>query len=54
MISRMESQKILIETRDENIDIEPLPSVLRSFLRGLVHLQIAPKKDKFECSHILR
>jgi hypothetical protein len=48
MISGMESQKIFVETRDENIDIEPIPSVLRSSLRGLIPLQIAPKKDKFE------
>jgi hypothetical protein len=54
MISRMESQKILVETGDENIDIEPIPSVLRSSLRGLVPLQIAPKKDKFEGVQLLR
>jgi hypothetical protein len=54
MISRTESQKILVETRDENIDIEPIPSVLKSSLRGLARLQIAPKKDKFEGVHILR
>jgi hypothetical protein len=54
MISRTESQKILVEKLDENIDIEPIPSVLRSSLRGLVPLQIAPKKDKFEGVHILR
>jgi hypothetical protein len=54
MIWRMESQKIFVETRDETIDIEPIPSVLRSSLRGLVPLQIALKKDKFEGVHILR
>jgi hypothetical protein len=54
MISRRESQKIFVETWDENIDIEPIPSILRSFPRGLVRLQIAPKKDKFEGVHILR
>jgi hypothetical protein len=46
MISRTESQKILVETSDENIDIEPLPFVLRSSLRSLVPLQIAPKKGQ--------
>jgi hypothetical protein len=54
MISRTESQKIFVETRDENIDIEPVPSVLRSSLRSLVLLQIATKKDKFEWIHVLR
>jgi hypothetical protein len=50
----MESQKILVETRDETIDMEPIQSVLRSSLRGLVLLQIVLKKDKFEWIHILR
>jgi hypothetical protein len=54
MISRTESQKILVETLDENIHIEPIPSALRPSLRGLVPLQIAPKKNKFEGVHILR
>jgi hypothetical protein len=54
MISGTESQKIFVETWDENIDIEPIPSVLRSSLRGVVPSQIASKKDKFEWIHILR
>ncbi len=54
MISRTGSQKIFVETRDENIDIEPIPSVLRSSIRGLVRVQIVRQKDKFECIHILR
>jgi hypothetical protein len=54
MISRTESQKIFVETRYENIDIEPIPSVLRSSLRGLVPSQRAPKKDEFEGVLILR
>jgi hypothetical protein len=41
MISRMESQKTFVETRDENIDIEPILFGLRSSLRRLVCLQIA-------------
>jgi hypothetical protein len=28
MISRMVNQKMIVETRDENIEIEPIPSVL--------------------------
>jgi hypothetical protein len=54
MISTTESDKISVETGDENIEIEPIPSVVRSSLRSLVPLQIAPKKDKFEGVHILR
>jgi hypothetical protein len=53
MISRTESQKVFVEKRDENINIEFIPSVLRSSLRGLVPLQIAQKKDKFDGVHIL-
>ncbi len=47
MVSRTESQKIVIETRDENIDIEPGSLGFRSSLRGLVPLEITPQKDKF-------
>jgi hypothetical protein len=54
MISRTESQKIFIETRDGNIGIEPIQSVPRSALGGPVPLQIARQKDKVECIHILR
>ncbi len=46
MILRMQSQKILVETWAENIDLEPISSVLRSSLRDLVCLQIARQKDK--------
>jgi len=44
----MESQKIFIERWYEHIDIEPIPSVLRSSRRGLVRLQIGRQKDKFD------
>ncbi len=46
VISRIKSHKIFIETRDENIDIESILSILRSSLRDLIRLQIDPQKDK--------
>ena len=48
MISRLQNHKILVETRDENIEIESIPSVFQFFLGGLVRLQIAPKKREFD------
>ncbi len=44
------SQKVFVETRDENISIEPILSILRSSLRNLVCLRIARQKDKFFCT----
>ncbi len=54
MIWRTESQKILIEKGDENIDIEPIQPILRSSPIGLVRSEKARQKDKFEWIHILR
>ncbi len=39
VISRTVHQKIFVQTPDENIEIESLSSVFRSFLRCFVHLQ---------------
>ncbi len=39
VISRTGHQKIFVQIRDENIEIESLPSVFRSFLECFVHLQ---------------
>ena len=47
MILRTGGRKIVVQTRDENIEIEPISSVLRSFVRGFVRLQKTRQKDKF-------
>jgi hypothetical protein len=47
MISRTESQKIAVQTRNENIEIELDKSVFRSFLGASVRLQRVPQKDDF-------
>ncbi len=47
MISRTESQKIVVQTRNENIEIELDKSVFRSFVGVSVRLQGARKKDDF-------
>jgi hypothetical protein len=49
MISGMEHQKIFVQMEDENIEIESLPSVFRSFLGPSVVLQ----KDKQFCMGIV-
>ncbi len=54
MISGLENHKILVETRDENIEIESIPSVFQFFLGGSVRLQIAPKKHEFDGVCLLR
>ncbi len=45
-ISIIKDRKKFIETRDENIGIEPISSILRSSLRDLIRLQIEPQNDK--------
>ena len=47
MISRMENQKIFVETQDENIDIESPPSVFWSLVEGFVSLQRTGQKGNF-------
>ena len=48
MISRTESQKIVVQTRNENIEIELDKSVFRSFVGVSVRLQGEQKKDDFD------
>ena len=49
MISVIEGDTRLVETRDESIDIEPAQSVFRSFVDSLVRVREAPEKDDFAC-----
>ena len=49
MIFAIEGDTRLVETRDESIDIEPTPSVFRSFVEVLVCVREAPEKDDFAC-----
>ncbi len=41
IISGNENQGIFVQTRDENIEIEPITFVVRSLLKGFVRLQQA-------------
>jgi hypothetical protein len=50
MISRTANQKMIVETRDENIVIELIPFFFKSSIRGFVSKQIAPQKGKFLCT----
>ncbi len=45
MIVRTENQKILLQTRDENIEIEHLLSVFRSLVEPLIRLQEVRQND---------
>ena len=49
MISRTESQNIVVQTRNENIEIELVPFVFRSFVGVSVRIQEARKKGDFQC-----
>ena len=49
MISAIEGDTRLVETRDKSIDIEPTPFVFRSFVDSLVRVREAPEKDDFAC-----
>ena len=49
MISAIEDDTRLVATRDDSIDIEPTPSVFRSFVDNLVRVREAPEKDDFAC-----
>jgi hypothetical protein len=43
------NQKIFVQTENENIKIEPLPSFFRSLIEAFVHLETAAEKDEFVC-----
>ncbi len=45
MIVRTENQKILLQTRDENIEIEHVLSVFRSLVEPLIRLQEVRQND---------
>ena len=47
MISRMKNQKIFVQTQDESIKIELLPSLFRSLVEPFVHLRRARQKGEF-------
>ena len=47
MISRTVDHTLRARTRDESIDIEPTPSVFRSFVEILVRVREALEKDDF-------
>jgi hypothetical protein len=47
MISRTVDHTLRARTRDESIDIEPTPSVFRSFVEILVRIREAPGKYDF-------
>ena len=49
MISAIDSDTRLVETRDDSIDIEPIQSVFRSFVEILVRVREAPEKGDFAC-----
>ena len=54
----MESQKIFVETRDENIKIESVTFVIKIIEGGSVRLDIGSKNDDFflniACSRVSR
>jgi hypothetical protein len=58
MISRTENQEIFVKTRDQSIQIEPVPSFFRTFPEGSGCLQKARQKGEFFCGlcffHYLR
>jgi hypothetical protein len=47
MISRSENQKILVQTRNENIEIESIAFLFEFSIECLVRMQEASKKDDF-------
>jgi len=47
MISRKERQKIIVRKGDENIEIEPVPFIIRNLGLLFVRLQIVTKKYDF-------
>jgi len=49
MIWTTANQKIFVQTGNENIMIESLPSFFRSLIEAFVHLQTAAEKDDFFC-----
>jgi hypothetical protein len=49
MNSRMAHQKLFVQTRNENIEIELVPFVFRSFVGLSVRIQEARKKGDFQC-----
>ncbi len=49
MNSRTGHQQTLVQTRNENIEIELVPFVFRSFVGVFVRIQEARKKGDFQC-----
>ena len=49
MNSRTARQKLFVQTRNENIEIELVPFVFRSFVGVFVRIQEARKKGDFQC-----
>jgi len=47
MISKTEHQKISVQTQDENIETEYIPSVLRSLVQPFTSLLRTRQKGKF-------
>jgi hypothetical protein len=53
MISEMECQKIFVEIRHKNIEIESLPSVFWSFVGCFVRLKRAQQESKYFWASVL-